>query len=139
MFGVVAAEDDAEKTKKAGDEDKPDSKKDQKAPESWWEYAKYEIVGLSRPDEVDSKKTEDEKDSEVLQAKAAEDPDNVFTISIRRMGRSKKSQKDAGTDATEKQGNTGSNSGSGDAVLVSNNAKDVVAGGPTRRTISTKT
>jgi len=133
-----AAEDDAEKTKKSGDEDKPDSKKDQKVPESWWEYAKYEIIGLSRPDEVDSKKAEDEKDSDALKAKAAQDPDNVFTISIRRMGRSKKSQKDAGTNAIEKQGDADSNSGSDDAVLVSNDAKDIVTEGPTRRTRSKK-
>lgn len=133
-----AAEDDAEKTKESGDKDKPDSKNDQKAPESWWDYAKYEIIGLSRPDEIDSKKAEDEKDSEALKAKAAQDPDNVFTISIRRMGRSKKSQKDAGTDATHKQGDSGSTSGSDDAVLVSHDAKDVVTEGPTRRTISKK-
>ncbi|KAM0700454.1 hypothetical protein Q7P35_012175 [Cladosporium inversicolor] len=133
-----AAEDDEEKTKKSGDEDKPDGKKDQKAPESWWDYAKYEVIGLSRPGEVDSKKAEDEKDSEALKAKAAQDPDNVFTISIRRMGRSKKLQKDASTDATEKQGDAGSNSGSDDAVLVSNNAKDMLTEGPTRRMISKK-
>lgn len=127
-----AAEDDAEKTKGSGNGGKPDSKDDQKAPEGWWEYAKYEIIGLSRPDEVDSKKAEDEKDSDVLKAKAAQDPDSIFTISIRRMGRSKKLQKDAGTEATEKQGDAGSNSGSDDAVLV--DAKDVAADGPTRRT-----
>ena len=133
-----AAEDDAEKTKQSGDEDKHDSKKDQNAPESWWDYAKYEIIGLSRPDEVDNKKAKDEKDSDVLKAKAAQDPDNVFTVSIRRMGRSKKLQKDAGTDATEKQGDAGSNSGSDDAVLVSRDMKDIAADGPTRRTRSKK-
>ena len=133
-----AAEDDAEKTKQSGDEDKHDSKKDQKAPESWWDYAKYEIIGLSRPDEVDNKKAKDEKDSDVLKAKAAQDPDNVFTVSIRHMGRSKKLQKDAGTDATEKQGDAGSNSGSDDAVLVSRDMKDIAADGPTRRTRSKK-
>jgi minor histocompatibility antigen H13 len=133
-----AAEDDADKTKKSGDEEKPDSKNDQKAPESWWEYAKYEIIGLSRPDEISDKKAEDDKDSEALKAKAAQDPDSIFTISIRRMGRSKKSQKDAGTDATEKQGDAGSNSSSDDAVLVSRDDKDVVTEGPTRRTRSKK-
>jgi minor histocompatibility antigen H13 len=133
-----AADDDAEKTKHIGDEDKADGKDDQKAPESWWDYAKYEIIGLSRPDEISDKKAEDEKDSEVLKAKAAQDPDSIFTISIRRMGRSRKSRKDAGTDATEKQGDTGSNPGSDDAVLVSKDAKDADAEGPTRRTRSNK-
>jgi minor histocompatibility antigen H13 len=133
-----AADDDAEKTKHIGDEDKADGKDDQKAPESWWDYAKYEIIGLSRPDEISDKKAEDEKDSELLKAKAAQDPDSIFTISIRRMGRSRKSRKDAGTDATEKQGDTGSNPGSDDAVLVSKDAKDADAEGPTRRTRSNK-
>jgi hypothetical protein len=54
------------------------------------------------------------------------------------MGRSKKLQKDAGTDATEKQGDAGSNSGSDDAVLVSRDMKDIAADGPTRRTRSKK-
>jgi len=131
-----AAQDDAEKTKESGDEDKPDNKNDQKAPESWWEYVKYEIIGLSRPEEINDKKAEDEKDSDALKAKAAQDPDSIFTISIRRMGRSKKLQKDAGTEATEKQGDAGSISGSDDAVLV--DAKDVAADGPTRRTRNKK-
>lgn len=133
-----AAEDDTDKKKKSGDEDKPDSKNDQKAPGSWWDYAKYEIIGLSRPDEISDKKAEDEKDSELLKAKAAQDPDSIFTISIRRMGRSKELQKDAGTDAIEKQGDAGSNSGSDDAVLVSKDAKDTDADRPTRRTRSKK-
>lgn len=133
-----AADDDAEKTKKTSDEDKPDSKNDQKPPESWWDYAKHEIIGFSRPDEINDKKAEDEKDSELLKAKAAQDPDSIFTISIRRMRRPKKLQKDAGTDAIEKQGDAGSNSGSDDAVLVSKDAKDVDVEGPTRRTRSKK-
>ena len=133
-----AAEDDAEKAKKSGDGGKPDSKDDPKVPESWLAFAKYEIIGLSRPEEVSSKKAEDDKDSEALKAKAAQDPDSIFKISIRRMGRSKKLQKDVGTDATEKQGDAGSNSGSDDVVLVSRDAKDIVTEGPTRRTRSKK-
>ncbi|GAB7331320.1 hypothetical protein MBLNU13_g02762t1 [Cladosporium sp. NU13] len=133
-----AADDDAEKTKESGDKDKPDGKNDQKAPESWWEYAKYDIIGFSRPEEISDKNAEDEKDSEALKVKATQDPDSIFTISIRRMGRSKKLQKDAGTDATEKQGDAGSNSGSDDAVLVSKDVKDVAVDGPTRRTRSKK-
>lgn len=54
------------------------------------------------------------------------------------MRRPKKLQKDAGTDAIEKQGDAGSNSGSDDAVLVSKDAKDVDVEGPTRRTRSKK-
>jgi minor histocompatibility antigen H13 len=133
-----AADDNAEKTKQSGDEDKPDSKNEQKAPKSWWDYAKHEIIGLSRPDEISDKKSEDEKDSEALKAKAVQDPDSIFTISIRRMGRSKKLQKDANTDSTVKQGDAGANSGSENDILVSRDAKDVDAEGPTRRTRSKK-
>jgi minor histocompatibility antigen H13 len=133
-----AAEDDTDKKKQSGDDGKPDSKSDPKSPESWWDYAKYEVIGLSRPDEISNKKAEDEKDSEALKAKAAQDPDSIFTISIRRMGRSKKLQKDVATDAAEKHGDTGSNSASEDAVLVSSDAKDVAAEGPTRRMRSKK-
>jgi minor histocompatibility antigen H13 len=129
-----ATEDDAEKRKQSGDESKPDSKNDPKRIESWWEYAKYEIIGLSRPDEISNKKAENAKDSEALKAKAAEDPDSIFTISIRRAGRSKKLQKGIVTDATEKHGDTESTTGSDDAVLVAGVTKDDAAEGPTRRT-----
>jgi len=133
-----AAEDDTDKKKQSGDESKPDSKNDPKSPESWWKFAKYEIIGLSRPDDISDKEAEDAKESEALKAKAAQDPNSIFTISIRRMGRSKKLQKDVVTDTAEKHDDIGSNAGSDDAVLVSSDSKDVATEGPTRRTRSKK-
>lgn len=133
-----AAEDDAEKTKEAGEKSKLDSKDHPKVPESWWDYAKYEVIRLSRPEEISDKKDEDAKEKDALKAKAAQDPDSIFTISIRRMGRSKKLQKDDDTGAAEKLGETGSSSGSDDAVLVSKDAEDTVTEGPTRRTTRSK-
>lgn len=129
-----AAEDDADAKKKDdGDKAKSDSKDSEKPAESWWDFFKYEVVGLSRADQVSNKKGEDssknEKEKDLLKSKAAQDPDSIFAISIRRMSRSKKMQKDA---------DAGSISGSGDAVLVSQDADDSDHKGPARRTRSKK-
>jgi minor histocompatibility antigen H13 len=121
--GGAATEDDAKKS----DSDS-DSKDDQKSAESWLDYVKYEVVGLSRPSDNKS------KDADVLKAKAKEDPDSIFAISIRRMGRSKKAQK--GGDAGPSD--AGSHSGSDDVVLVSKDLEDSAAKGATRRTRSKK-
>jgi minor histocompatibility antigen H13 len=123
--GGAAAEDDAAKTKTESESDKKD---DLKPAESWLDYVKYEVVGLSRPSD---KKDEDSKskDSDVLKAKAAQDPDSIFAISIRRMGRSKKAQKDV---------DPGSQSGSDDVVVVSKDVDDSADKGATRRTRSKK-
>jgi minor histocompatibility antigen H13 len=124
--GGAAAEDDAAKTKTESESDKKD---DLKPAESWLDYVKYEVVGLSRPSD---KKDEDSesKESNVLKAKAAQDPDSIFTVSIRRMGRSKKAQKDV---------DPGSQSGSDDVVVVSKDADGSADKGATRRTRSKKT
>jgi minor histocompatibility antigen H13 len=123
--GGAAAEDNAAKTKA---ESEFESKDDRKPAESWLDYVKYEVVGLSRPSD---KKDEDSKskDSDVLKAKAAQDPDSIFAISIRRMGRSKKAQKDV---------DPGSQSGSDDVVVVSKDVDDSADKGATRRTRSKK-
>jgi minor histocompatibility antigen H13 len=128
--GGAAAEDDAAKTKA---ESESEIKDDPKPAESWLDYAKYEVVGLSRPSD---KKNEDSKskDSDVLKAKAAQDPDSIFAISIRRMGRSKKAEKNVDHNA----GDAGSHSGSDDVVLVSKDVEGSAAKGATKRTRSKK-
>lgn len=128
--GGEAAEDDAEKTKESSDEEKP--------ADSWLDYVKYEVIGLSRPDETSDKKGEDAKDSDILKTKAAQDPDSIFAISVRRMGRSKKTRKDVSTDTADQHGDTGSHSSSDDAVLVSKDVEVSAAQGATRRTRSKK-
>jgi minor histocompatibility antigen H13 len=123
-----AADGDVDNDKEKSAEDK--LKEAQKIPESWWDYVKYEILGFSRPDK---KKDEDSKskDSDVLKNRAVQDPDSIFAISIRRMGRSKKSQKETSND-------TGPPSGSEDVVLVFGDLEDSAEKGPTRRTRSKK-
>jgi minor histocompatibility antigen H13 len=134
-----AAEDDADaKTKKSDDSKKTDAKDEPKLAESWWDYAKYEIIGLSRPDEVSEKKDQDKKDADALKAKATKDPDSIFSISIRRMGKSKGAKKDESAGKSEQQDDTASHSGSDDAVLVSRDAEDVTVKGPTKRTRTKK-
>lgn len=52
-----ASEDEVDvKTNKSGDSKETDAKDDTKSVESWLDYAKYEIVGLSRPSEISEKK-----------------------------------------------------------------------------------
>jgi minor histocompatibility antigen H13 len=134
-----AAEDDADaKTKKSDDSKKTDAKDEPKLAESWWDYAKYEIIGLSRPDEVSEKKDQDKKDADALKAKATKDPDSIFSISIRRMGKSKGAKKDESAGKSEQQDDTASHSGSDDAILVSRDAEDVTVKGPTKRTRTKK-
>jgi minor histocompatibility antigen H13 len=134
-----AAEDDADaKTKKSDDSKKTDAKDEPKLAESWWDYAKYEIIGLSRPDEVSEKKDQDKKDADALKAKATKDPDSIFSISIRRMGKSKGAKRDESAGKSEQQDDTASHSGSDDAVLVSRDAEDVTVKGPTKRTRTKK-
>lgn len=137
VSGEAAADEAAEK-----DENR-DSKDESKDPESWWDYAKHEVIGLSRPSERKDKSGEDEKkdgkkDKDVLDAKAAKDPDNIFTLSIRRMGRSKKVRKDVDGGSSEKHDDASSQSSSDDAVLVSKDSEMTAAAGPSRRTRSKK-
>jgi minor histocompatibility antigen H13 len=134
-----ASEDDADaKTKKSDDSKKTDPKDDKKSAESWWDYAKYEIIGLSRPAEASEKKDQDKKHADALKAKAAKDPDSIFSISIRRMGKSKAAKKDESVDKSEQHDDTASHSGSDDAVLVSKDTEDVTVKGPTKRTRTKK-
>jgi minor histocompatibility antigen H13 len=134
-----ASEDDADaKTKKSDDSKKTDSKDDTKSAESWWDYAKYEIIGLSRPAEASEKKDQDKKDADALKAKAVKDPDSIFSISIRRMGKSKAVKKDESVDKSEQHDDAASHSGSDDAVLVSKDAEDVTVKRPTKRTRTKK-
>ena len=134
-----ASEDDADaKTKKSGDSKETDAKEEKKSTESWWDYAKYEIIGLSRPDEVSDKKDQDKKDADALKAKATKDPDSIFAISIRRVGKSKGARKEESTVKSEQHDDTASRSGSDDAVLVSKDTEDVTVKGPTKRTRTKK-
>ena len=137
-----ASEDDANaKTKKTDDKKdnkETDTKKEPKSDEGWWDYAKYEVIGLSRPGEVNDKKDQDKKDADALKAKAAKDPDSIFSISIRRMGKSKGAGKDENVAMSEHHNDAASNSGSDDAVIVSKDVEDVTVMGPTKRTRSKK-
>ena len=134
-----ASEDDADaKMKKSGDSKDTDAKEDKKSAESWWDYAKYEIIGLSRPDEVSDKKDQDKKDADALKAKATKDPDSIFAISIRRVGKSKGARKEESTVKSEQHDDTASHSGSDDAVLVSKDTEDVTVKGPTKMTRTKK-
>jgi minor histocompatibility antigen H13 len=134
-----ASEDDADaKTKRSDDSKKTDAKDEPQSADSWWDYAKFEIIGLSRPDEVSEKKDQDKKDADALKAKATKDPDSIFSISIRRTGKSKAVKKDESDGKSEQQDDTASHSGSDDAVLVSKDAEDVTVKGPTKRTRTKK-
>jgi len=134
-----ASEDEAdEKTKKSSDSKETDAKEDKKSAETWWDYAKYEIIGLSRPDEASDKKDQDKKDADALKAKAEKDPDSLFAISIRRVGKSKGARKDESVIKSEQHDDMASHSGSDDAILVSKDAEDSNVKGPTKRTRTKK-
>jgi minor histocompatibility antigen H13 len=136
--GEASQDDEDGKTEKSGESKKTDAKEDPKSAESWWDYAKYEIIGLSRPGEASEQKDQDKKDADALKAKAAKDPDSIFAISIRRAGKSKGASKDESVAASEHHDDAASHSGSDDAVLVPKEVDDVTAKGPTRRTRSKK-
>jgi len=134
-----ASEDEAdEKTKKSSDSKETDAKEDKKSAETRWDYAKYEIIGLSRPDEASDKKDQDKKDADALKAKAEKDPDSLFAISIRRVGKSKGARKDESVIKSEQHDDMASHSGSDDAILVSKDAEDSNVKGPTKRTRTKK-
>jgi len=134
-----ASEDEAdEKKKKSSDSKETDAKEDKKSAETWWDYAKYEIIGLSRPDEASDKKDQDKKDADALKAKAEKDPDSLFAISIRRVGKSKGARKDESVIKSEQHDDMASHSGSDDAILVSKDAEDSNVKGPTKRTRTKK-
>ena len=134
-----ASDDDADaKTKRPGDNKETDTKKDPKSDEGWWDYAKYEVIGLSRPGEANDKKDQDKKDADALKAKAAKDPDSIFAISLRRMGKSKGARKDESVATSEQHDDADTHSGSDDAVIVSKDTEDVTVKGPTKRTRSKK-
>jgi len=93
---------------------------------------------LSRPDEASDKKDQDKKDADALKAKAEKDPDSLFAISIRRVGKSKGARKDESVIKSEQHDDMASHSGSDDAILVSKDAEDSNVKGPTKRTRTKK-
>lgn len=155
VSGEAAENDEDEKKSKTTDEKKDGSSEKKESHESWWDYLKYEVIGLSRSRESDSKKkpskseNEDKagkNDADILDAKAAKDPDSIVAFSIRRIGPSSKKSKDTkasevsnGDKADQKHGTVSrSSSSSEDVVLVSKDAETAPESGPSRRTRSKK-
>lgn len=127
------------------DKKKTESKEDQKPPQSWSDYLKYEVIGLSRPNDPSEKKSEheknpDKKEDNSLEAKAAKDPDSIFAVTIRMVVPSSDKRKvDMDVPAQHDAASSHSNSGSEDAVLVSKDDGQISSSeGPARRTRSRK-
>lgn len=136
-----AADEDEDMKEKSKDE----IKKDERPPESWSEYLKYEVIGLSRPKETSENKSDDDKktdkkDENSLEAKAAKDPDSIFAITIRKIVPSdgkRKADKDGENERDDAPSR--SSSASEDAVIVSKDEDQTSsAEGVARRTRSKK-
>ncbi|KAM0722504.1 hypothetical protein Q7P37_001945 [Cladosporium fusiforme] len=138
VSGEAAEEDEGSDSKK-----KDEKKEEQKSPESWPDYLKYEVIGLSRPSDVSEKKSEDgkksdKKDEKDIEAKAAKDPDSIFAFTIRRI-RTSSSKRKADKEASSQHDDATSRSSSEDAVIVSKDDDQASsAQGPARRTRSKK-
>lgn len=127
------------------EESKEEIKQDQKPAESWSDYLKYEVIGLSRPNETSEKKSDDEKkaykkDENSLEAKAAKDPDSIFAITIRKIVPSDSKRKaDKDGENSHDDAPSRSSSASDDAVIVSKDEDQTSsAEGVARRTRSKK-
>lgn len=148
VSGEAAEEESSEMENKDEFKQKPNGKEDQKPDESWLDYFKYEIIGLSRVEENEKKskdsKSENEnkvdKDKKVLDDKAAKDPDSIFAFTVRRMGPSKKGAGSKPPAEKGKDTESQSSSSSEDAVIVSkdNDTEPANGEGPSRRTRRSK-